>query len=273
MAELVGAAGDAVTRSGNSLRDLLSQTLVLTRRLLIVWVRNPVAIVHALVMPVACLITLRIVFGDWITSITGQNALYRSVPLMVLLGGMTGAAAGVVGINAERHDGFLARLWALPLQRAAGLLSRLAAETIRLLVTTLVILGTGIMLGFRFHRGALGALLWLAVPLIVGVAFSALVTTVAVYWSKAVLVEALQPVNILAAMFCTGFAPVDRYPDWAQPLVRYQPMSQAVDAMRGLSIGGPVLWPMIGTLVWSVGIFAACLWPIAVGYRRASTSR
>jgi ABC-2 type transport system permease protein len=25
--------------------------------------------------------------------------------------------------------------------------------------------------------------------------------------------------------------------------------------------------------VWSAAIFAACLWPIMVGYRRASTSR
>jgi ABC-2 type transport system permease protein len=50
-------------------------------------------------------------------------------------------------------------------------------------------------------------------------------------------------------------------------------MSPAVDAMRGLSVGGPVLWPMISALVWSAAIFAACLWPIMVGYRRASTSR
>jgi ABC-2 type transport system permease protein len=118
-----------------------------------------------------------------------------------------------------------------------------------------------------------GALLWVAIPVIFGVAFAALATTVALYWSKAVLVEAMQPVIILGATFCTGFVPVERYPDWVQPVVRYQPMSSAVDAMRGLSAGGTVLWPMISTLVWCAGIFAVCLWPIMVGYRRASTSR
>ena len=30
---------------------------------------------------------------------------------------------------------------------------------------------------------------------------------------------------------------------------------------------------MLGTLAWSAGIFAVCLWPIMTGYRRASTSR
>ncbi len=275
MAALVAASSavDAEAHSENSLPRLLSQTLVLTRRLLIRSARNPMTLVHALLLPVAFLLALKVVFGDSITSITGQNALYRSVPLVALLATMSGSTTGVVGITAERLDGFLARLWALPLHRAAGLLSRMAAETIRLLGTTLVILGTGIILGFRFHRGAAGALLWVAVPVIFGVAFSVLATTAALYWPKAVLVEAMQPVIILGACFSTGFVPLERYPDWVQPLVRYQPMSPAVDAMRGLSVGGPVLWPMISALVWCVGIFAVCLWPIMVGYRRASTSR
>jgi ABC-2 type transport system permease protein len=269
MAILVAAAvyGEPHTQK------LRSQTVVLTRRLLIRSARNPMTLVHALLLPVAFLFTLKIVFGDSITSVTGQNGLFRSVPLVTLVAAMAGSTTGVVGINAERLDGFLSRLWALPLHRAAGLLSRLAAETIRLLGTTLILLGAGIILGFRFHRGVAGALLWVAIPVIFGVAFAALATTVAVYWSKAVLVEAMQPVIILGATFCTGFVPVEQYPDWAQPLVRYQPMSQAVDAMRGLSVGGPVLWPTISVLVWCTGIFVACLWPITVGYRWASTSR
>ena len=127
MVVLVGAAVDAEAHSENSLPHLLSQTLVLTRRLLIRWVRNPMTIVHALLLPVAFLLTLKLVFADSITSITGENALYRSVPLVALVAAMSGSTAGVVGITAERLDGFLARLWALPIHRVAGLLSRLAA--------------------------------------------------------------------------------------------------------------------------------------------------
>ncbi len=115
MAVLVGAAVDTEAHLENSLPHLLSQTLVLTRRLLIRWVRNPMAIVHALLLPVAFLLTLKLVFADSITSITGQNALYRSVPLVALLAGMAGSSAGVVGITTEHLDGFLARLWAMPI--------------------------------------------------------------------------------------------------------------------------------------------------------------
>lgn len=257
----------------NSGRHLLSHTRVLTQRLLVRLVRNPITIVHALVLPVGFLLALNVVLGDSITAATGEDALYRSVPLVALLAAMSGSTAGMVGITVERLDGFLARMWVLPVHRAAGLFARLTAEVVRLFGTTLVILATGLILGFRFHQGVVGALLWLTVPVIFGVAFSAVVTMVALYWPKAVLVEAVQIVGLVGTFFCTGLVPLDKYPEWVQPFVRYQPMSASVDAMRGLSVGGPALMPMLGTLAWSVGIFVVCLWPIMVGYRRASTSR
>jgi ABC-2 type transport system permease protein len=48
-------------------------------------------------------------------------------------------------------------------------------------------------------------------------------------------------------------------------------MTYAIEAMRGLSLGGPVRWPMIATLLWASGIAAVCIVPALVGYRRAST--
>ncbi len=258
---------------GTSPADLLSQTAVLARRLLLRSARTPMTLVHAVVLPVAFLLTLHYVFGTSISDATGQNALYGMVALVALLATMTGSATGMVGINAERFDGFLGRLWSLPIHRGAAMIARLVAEVVRLLVTTLIILGVGMLLGFRFHRGVAEAVLWVAIPVIFGVAFAAIATTVALYWPKSVMVEALQPVIILGANFCTGFIPVDLYPDWVQPAVRNQPMSQAVEAMRGLSVGGPVTSPLTSTLLWCGAIFVVCLLPIMMGYRRASTSR
>lgn len=259
--------------SRNGLAGLVSQTWVLIVRLLVRSVRNPMTLVHAVLLPVAFLITLKVVFGDSITAITGENALYRSAPLVALLATMSGSTIGMVGINAERLDGFLARLWSLPIHRAAGLLARLGAEAIRLLFTTLVILATAVALGFRFHSSPGAAVLWVMIPVVFGLAFASLVTAAALYWPKAIMVEAVQPVIILGATFCTGFVPVDRYPDWVQPIVRNQPMSPAADAMRGLAVGGPIGSPLVATAVWCTAMFAVCLVPVVVGYRRASTSR
>lgn len=276
---VIGPAGPGMGRRSEksaaksaekSLRDLVAETRVLTWRLLVRQARTPMALVHGVVLPSSFLVTLKVVFGDSITTITGQDALHRSVPLAVLISAISGSSTGMVGIGAERLSGFIARLWVLPIHRAAGLLARLAAEVIRLLMTTAVVLGVGVALGFRFERGIGFALLWVTVPVIFGVAFAALVTAAALLAPTVIMVEATQPVIVLGGMFCTGFVPLDMYPEWVQPLVQYQPMSLAADAMRGLSLGGPVWPPVMGCLLWCAAIIALCLWPITAGYRRAA---
>jgi ABC-2 type transport system permease protein len=104
-----------------------------------------------------------------------------------------------------------------------------------------------------------------------GVAFSFLVITAALYLVNTVLVEATGIAVTLLIYFCTGFVPLAEYPNWIQPVVHHQPMSYAVDAMRGFALGGPVLAPTIATLLWSVGIVAVSAAPMAIGYRKAST--
>lgn len=88
--------------------------------------------------------------------------------------------------------------------------------------------------------------------------------------ANTVLAEATGMVVSLLFFFCTGFVPLGQYPGWIQPVVDHQPMSYAVEAMRGLAFGGPVVTPMFGTLLWSAGIVVVCTVPMVIGYRKAS---
>jgi ABC-2 type transport system permease protein len=155
--------------------------------------------------------------------------------------------------------------------RASGLVSRLAAEAVRIVVTTAIILCAGLVLGFRFQQGFLESLAWFFIPAVWGLAFTMVVITLALYAANTIVVEATEVVWGMLMFFSSGFVPVDQYPSWLQPIVRNQPMSNAIEVMRGLSVGGPVRAPMIATLLWSAGIAAACVIPMAIGYRRAST--
>jgi ABC-2 type transport system permease protein len=256
--------------SENALPQLIPHTLVQTQRLLLRLGRNPTTVLHALIIPIFFLVTLNIVLGRRISDLTGHDALYGSVPMVAVLGVMSGSAVGAIGVIRERGDGLLARLWVVPVHRASGLLSRIVAEAVRILLTAVVIMCAGVLLGLRFEQGLVAGLAWICVPVLFGVAFASFVTTVALYWASTALVEALTLVNSLGMFFCTGFVPLEQYPRWIQPVVQHQPMSCVIDAMRGLSIGGPVLVPMVGTLLWSGGIAAACVVPMVFGYRRAS---
>ena len=255
----------------NSVRLLVLNTLVLTKRILTRWVRDLVTVIEALVFPILFLLVLKIVLGNLIYAVTHDNPLYSIVPLIALGAAITGSTFVAIDLMRERSSGLLSRLWVVPVHRASGLLSRIVADAVRILFTSVVMLSVGMILGFRFRQGVIASLMWLSVPVILGIAFAVTVTTVALYAAEVLVVEAVELVQALAIFFSTGLLPLNQYPPWIQPVVAHQPVSYAVAAMRGLSAGGPVLSPMIATLLWSAGICAACAVPLAIGYRRAST--
>lgn len=261
---------DPVRRSERSVHGLGLHTWVQTQRLLLRWTRDPMTVVQSLVFPALLLVMLNTVLGRQISSFSGYSALYGSVPMAALVGVMSGAVAGAVTLGRERDAGLLARFWVLPVHRASGLLARICAEAVRILVTTVIIVIVGVALGFRFQQGPFAALALLAVPVLFGLAFATMVTAVAVFTAKAALVEGISLASSLMMFFSTGFVPLAAYPKWAQPIVEHQPLSYAIDAMRGLSLGGPVRAPLLATVAWSVGLIVVFAVPAAIGYRRAS---
>jgi ABC-2 type transport system permease protein len=259
------------TQSENSPRLLVLNTWIQTQRLLIRWSHDIQTLLQALILPPMFLASINLVFGKLVSAVSSHSALYGSVPMAALVGAVFGSTACGICLMHERDEGLLARFWVLPVHRASDLLSRLAAEVVRILATTALVMCTGFLLGFRFRQGIAAAAAWLAIPVIFGVAFAFLVTTLALYLVNTVLAESTGIVIALLFFFSTGFVPLSQYPSWLQPVVEHQPLSYAIDAMGGLSLGGPVLTPTIGTLLWSGGVVAVCLYPMLLGYRKACT--
>ncbi|MFD0364438.1 ABC transporter permease [Nocardia sp. GCM10030253] len=251
-------------------RLLLPQTMIQTQRLLVRWWRDPLTVIQSVVYPALLLIMLNTILGRQISSFAGSSSLYGSVPMVALVGVMSGSVAGAVTLGRERDQGLLARFWVLPVHRASGLAARIVAEGVRILLCTLVIFAVGVALGFRFEQGAAAGFALFGVPLLFGLAFATVVIAVAVFSAKAVLVEAVSLGSSLMMFFCTGFVPLIAYPAWARPIVEHQPMTYAIDAMRGLSLGGPVRAPLLATIAWSVAAIVVFAIPAVIGYRRAS---
>ena len=66
----------------------------------------------------------------------------------------------------------------------------------------------------------------------------------------------------------SAFAPPETMPGWLQPIVEVNPITVATDALRGLLLGGPVLDPVLRTLVWIVALTVVFA-PLAIRqYRR-----
>lgn len=256
----------------NSFAALLRHSLIHCKRLLFMWLRDSTTTVQAILYPALTLLMFWVVLGEQITNATrnGAPSVFGTTAMITLIAAMTGSLVSAIGLHAEASSGLLARFATLPIHRASGLIGRMLAEAIRMTITTVVIITVGVVLGFRFHQGPVAALALLTIPVIFGMAFAMFVTTLGTVKTKAPLVDIVSIVVTLLMFFNTGFVPVFAYPVWLQDTVANQPMSCAIDAMKGLSFGGPVAEPLLKTIIWSVGIMAIFALPAIRGYSRAA---
>ncbi len=257
-------------QSERALSTWVRHSLIQCRRLLLVWSRDPATTVQALIYPVLTLLMFKVVLGYMIENATGMPSYYGTVPMITLVAAMSGAVVSALGFRTEKITGLLSRFWTMPIHRAAGLTGRLLAEAIRVLISTLLVVAVGVCIGFRFWNGPLASLAMIAIPVLFGVAFAVMVTALATVSEGVLLVNIIAIVNTLLMFFNSGFVPTYAYPPWLQKTVQNQPMSTAVDAMRGLAWDGPIAAPLLKTIAWTVGMIVVFAYPAVRGYRRAA---
>lgn len=262
-----------MTTTENSAAVFVPQTLIQSQRMLLHLFRNPMSLVQSIVYPASMLVILDIVLGRQVSAFAGHDSLYGTVPMTALLSAMLGAVAGAVTLGREWDAGILARFWVLPIHRASGLAARVTSEGVRILSTTMLITGLGLLLGFRFSGTLYSALAFVAVPLMFGIAFATAVIAASFTLGKTLLVESVSLLCSLAMFFNPGFVPLAAYPTWLRPLVENQPMSCAIEAMTALALGEPAGASLLTAAAWSSIIFAVAVVPALRGLRRATVPR
>ncbi|WP_020109630.1 ABC transporter permease [Nocardia sp. 348MFTsu5.1] len=248
------------------------QTKILSGRQMLVWLRDRPTLFQSLMFPALSMIMFKVVLGDAVSTFTGQNSAYGTVPLVILVAAMFGSLAAGVQLMQERSAGLLTRLYVMPIHRGADLSARLIAEMARILLAAVVLTIAGFAIGFRFDQGFLAGVGIYGVALLFGISFSTLVLALALTSSNIPLVPLMTLVCSLLMFFNSGFIPTIAYPAWLQPIVENQPMSCAIEVMRSLAVGGPIAENLIKTIAWSILLVAVFAYPAIRGYRRAASS-
>ncbi len=251
--------------------SLVTESLLFASRHIRHWRTLPVIPIQSVVLPTLLLIVYYLLVGESMSKITGTNNLEGLVPMCALAGGMFGALGTGFAVPVERANGLLSRWWTFPVHRASVLLGRLIAEAARTLVSAAMITAVGIGLGLRFDGGWVAIVPFLLVPVVVVVVFATVVLTFALSVGANVtaLFTYLATGSIGLVFSSSGVAPIQMFPTWLQPVIRYQPMSPPIESMRALAEGTPAAWPLLLTLAWAVA-FAAVFGPLTLRrYRRA----
>jgi ABC transporter DrrB family efflux protein len=263
---LVWAVGDALT---------------LTKRNLLVWIRVPAYLVFTVVQPVMFVLLFRYVFGGAIHTRNAGGYVNFLMPGVV---GQTAAFASVataIALATELQKGVIDRLRSMPMARSAVLVGRLMADTIRMLITIVVIVAVGYGVGFRFQDGVAAAVGMVLLALLFGLTVCCISAFVGLAIKDEESVQAFGLIWLFPLTFVSSaFVPITSMPGWLQAFANNQPITIVIDTLRRLALG-PVASRQLGlgtslephlwqSLVWMAGLLAV-FGPLAVrAYRRAS---
>jgi oleandomycin transport system permease protein len=174
-----------------------------------------------------------------------------------------------MALNTDIGKGVFDRFRSLPIARSAPLAGRIAADVVRQVWSMAILLGVGMLLGFRIQTNPASALGAVTLLVVFALAFSWLPVLVAMLVDEPEKVMMLGFVVVFPLTFASSaFVPVTTMPGWMQAWVKVNPATLLVDGVRGLLVGGQVARPLLGALAWAAAI-AVVFAPLALrAFRR-----
>ena len=248
---------------------ILTDTAVITRRNLRRILRTPRLLVVSSVQPVLFVLLFRYVFGGAIQVPGAGGYVNFLMPGIIAQTAAFATFATAIALAQESTKGVIDRFRAMPIARSAVLAGRLVADSVRMLIVILVIVGVGYAVGFRFQNGVLGAVGMVLLAEAFGIAVCLVSAFVGLAIRDEESVQAFGLIWIFPLTFVSSaFVPVATMPSWLQGFANNQPVTLVINAMRAMALGGPVNPALWESLVWLAGVLIVFT-PLAVrSYRR-----
>ncbi|NBE51504.1 ABC transporter permease [Streptomyces boluensis] len=228
--------------------------------------RNVDALITALALPVLLLLIFVYFFGGAIN--TGTRYVTYVVPGVLLLCAGFGSANTAQAVTEDLKGGIVDRFRSLDIGGTPILAGHVLASTARNLLATSLVFALAFAIGFRPAASPAG---WLA-------ALGLLVAYItALSWlSAAVGLLVKSPEAAGGFTFFIGFLPypssafvrTDSMPTWLQGFAANQPVTQVIEAIRGLLLGKPIGSTGWVALAWCAGITAVAVAAAGLLFRR-----
>jgi oleandomycin transport system permease protein len=245
-------------------RQALANSLTLAWRNVAQLRHSPEKLLDVILMPIVFLVLFLFVFGG---AVAGSTHAYLQELLPGLIAQMAMFATMGLGtaLCEDIHKGVFDRFRSLPVARSAPLVGAVIGDSVRFFAVMAVLTGFGSALGFRFHAGILSilaayglayvfylAVCWVSVLIGLIAPSPQTVQGIAFIWTM--------PLTFGSSVLLANTASM---PGWLQAWVKVNPVTDLADAVRALTIGGPVGNHIFYTLAWAAGIVAVSF-PIAM---------
>jgi len=231
----------------------LSDSWVLSKRSVKHITRSLDQLMSVALFPIMFFILFRYVLAGAIDtgSVTYVNYLVAGILVQTLA---FGANYTTLNVAIDLQRGIVDRFRSLPMSGSAFLVSHVAADLIRNMISGAIIIVLGLLIGFG---PAAGPVEWM---LVIGMA---LLFSAAVSWVSAIMgllvksMEAAQWVGFVLIFPLTfassAFVPTDTMPTLLQIFAENQPVTHVINSIRSWTVGTPIGDSALLAFAWCVG--------------------
>jgi ABC transporter DrrB family efflux protein len=232
----------------------LRNTLTLAWRTLVQIKHNPFELLDFSIQPLMFLVLFTYVFGGAISGSTSEYLTF-GLPGIIVQNMLFATMNTGVALNTDLTKGVFDRLRSLPISRWSPLAGRIVADVVKQAWAIALLLGVGMILGFRVGTGPLQVLGAFGLLLAFALAATWMSVLVGMVVSAPEKVQIFGFVLIFPITFASNaFAPTGTMPGWLQAWVKVNPVTVLADAVRGLLSGGAVAGPVVESLLWAAGL-------------------
>jgi ABC transporter DrrB family efflux protein len=254
------------------MRRLVTDTMVVAERNLVRLPRAPDLLLAFTVQPVMFVLLFVYVFGGAIST-PGYEYVDFLIPGIIVQNIAFGGFVTALGLNEDLNKGLIDRFRSLPMARPAVLAGRTLADVVTNFLSVIVLVVTGLIIGFSFDAGIGEVVGGFALLLLFGYAFSWVFALLGLLVSSPESANSVGFIAVFPLTFISSaFVPVESMPSALQWFAEVNPFTVTVDAMRALWLGAPAGNSVWGAVVWSLVIIAVFA-PLAVARYRRTAAR
>jgi len=245
----LAGAGHAVTLRARPLRNSLTMAWRATLRIR----REPEQAFDAVAIPVLFTLLFTYLFGGALSGSPRQYLRFLLPGTMVLTVLLITVTAGV-SLNTDRARGTLDRFRSMPIWQPSVVVGGLIGDMARYVLATCLVLGMGLLMGYRPAGGVLGAALAVGLVLVFAFSVSWIWTTLGLALRSAQAVTVISFAVQLPLTFASNvFVSPATMPGWLRAFVNINPVSHLVTAERALMNGTPAgtqpVWVLLASAV------------------------
>lgn len=246
----------------------VSDSIVMARRGLLETSRKPALLVLSFVQPAILVLIFRYAFGGAIKTPDGSYVNFLMAGILVLTA-IFGALVTGVGLSDDLSKGIVDRLRSLPIAPSSVLVGRTLSDLARNVVSVLLMLAVGFLVGFRPTGTAAELLAAIGLVLAFAYVFSWIAATIALLVRDPETAQGAGFAWVVPLTFMSSaFVPTHTMPPVVHAFAAVNPVTLCVDAVRALMIGGDAVGPVLGTLAWLAGLTLVIV-PFAISRFRA----